>query len=107
MSTKPQRNLARLPKWAQNEITRLRADLEYNEKKLAAGPADSLVFADPYSDTPRPLGNPTVEFGTERGRRFRVRLDADGLLEVSSDEGLKIQPRASNVIRLLPGRERA
>jgi hypothetical protein len=64
MTEKPEHDLTKIPKWARQEIERLRTDVAYLREKLEAGPADSDVFADPYGDSPRPLGRGTmIEFG--------------------------------------------
>jgi hypothetical protein len=64
MTGKPEHDLSKIPKWARQEIERLRADNEAMAARLAAGPGDSDVFADPYSDVKRPLGRGTmIEFG--------------------------------------------
>jgi hypothetical protein len=60
----------KLPKWAQRKIEALERKIEALEREvadlrrtLAEGPEDSDTFADPYSDSPRPLGSGTsVQF---------------------------------------------
>lgn len=85
MPGQAEHDLTRIPKWARTEIERLRADNAYLSEKLAAGPADSDVFADPYNETPRPLGRGTIiEFGDKdsAGGAWNVEL-RDGELRVS------------------------
>lgn len=98
----PRGDVSKLPKWAQTEIQRLERNLESANARLNTGPEDSDTFADPYfEESTRPLGRGTmIQFGEERGRRFRVRIDKDGRLDVSGDEGLIVIPRASNSILL-------
>ncbi len=91
---------AKLPKWAQREITRLECDLAYAKDKLAAGPEDSRVFADPYSDPPRPLGHDTsIDFvlGEKWGDKINVRIDGNGIKVVGGNR-LAVIPNASNVV---------
>lgn len=91
---------------AQREISRLRADVEHYKAKLAIGPEDSRVFADPYSDAARPLGNSTtVAFYVEEdGARFLVRLDGEHLnVMLSHGNALHVVPAASNVVRIMDG----
>lgn len=91
----------KLPKWAQQELTRLERNLEHAKSKLAQGPENSRVFADPYSDTPRPLGDAHIEFrvGPGIGQKFSVRIEGTDLYVMGSD-GLAVFPEASNVVRV-------
>lgn len=99
----------RLPQWAQRELQRLRNDLAYEREKLAAGPEDSTVFVDPYSEVPRPLGkHPNVQFNLPAdepvaGRRYALRhvqvryVDDDHTaLRIDARNSLVIRPTASN-----------
>ena len=95
-------DVTKLPKWAQQEIGRLERDLEDARRRLSEGPMDSNTFADPYSESPRPLGRDTlIEFraGETFGERFRVYL-RDGVLEVGGGDGVAVLPRASNVVEI-------
>lgn len=90
----------RLPKWAKQELTRLERDLAYAKERLAEGDEDSRVFADPYSDTPRPLGHDTsIEFvlGPKWGDKINVRIDGHGI-KVAGGNRLAVIPNASNVV---------
>lgn len=84
------------------EIERLQRDVAYLQAKLSAGPDDSNTFADPYSDSPRPLGTATIEFVTTSGAKIRARLERDrvsGLYErlnINADNPIAIFPNASN-----------
>lgn len=92
----------RLPKWAQQELQRLERDLAYAKARLAQGPEDSRVIADPYSDPPRPLGSDTsidFRFGDGWSDRINVRID-DGGIRVMGGSRLVVTPEASNVIRI-------
>jgi hypothetical protein len=93
-------DITKLPKWAQREISRLTRDLVANKAKLAQGPENSNVFADPYSDAPRPLGRDTsISFRLtdedRRSNRVIVRMDGDKLV-IQGGDSLSILPRASN-----------
>jgi hypothetical protein len=98
-----ERDLTKLPKWARQEIERLQRDLEYAHERLEAGPDDSRVFAEPYSDHPRPLGHDAhIAFvpeggGSIIGDGFKVSIVADGI-EVYGGDSLSIYPRSSNVV---------
>jgi len=95
--------LARLPAWARQRIERLERDLAEAHERLAAGPAGSDTFADPYM-TRRPLGRGTsIEFvarapGDRVRSYFTVRLDEDGRLHVMGSDGFAIEPRSSNLV---------
>lgn len=104
-------DVSKLPKWARQEIERLTRDVEHLSAKLSAGPENSNTFADPYSDSKRPLGLDTaVEFVLDqkrwdgRGSRIRVALQ-DGVLNVNGDDQLLVMPRAANTL-LIGFRER-
>lgn len=106
MMKREERDLSRLPKWAQNEIRYLRRDLKHAEDKLREGPEDSVVFANPYSETSRPLGDDHIAFmpsGTtpEDGwhQGFKVSIEGD-TLEVYGGDQLCVFPASSNVVKL-------
>ncbi len=96
----------RLPKWAQQEITRLNANVEYWKARATVGPENSDTFLDPYGDPPTPLGKrPVVEFhlGPDRfNDRIRVNVEAGGRgeLYVAGGTTLKITPWATNVVKI-------
>jgi len=97
--------LAKLPQWARRKIEPLQADLAYAHERLAQGPEDSRVFADPYSEVPRPLGDAAVEFVLDpslgHAGRIRVRLMEDGLLDLNgTGRGLVVMPSASNTVQI-------
>lgn len=99
---KPKGDITKLPKWAQSEIKRLNNNVESLSARLAAGPEDSDTFADPYAETPRPLGQgTTVEFrlsdGDAWGNRIRVRAKK-GALYVLGGDGIAVFPQSSNTL---------
>jgi hypothetical protein len=100
---KATRDYSKLPKWVQLEIIKLRADVEYARAKLSLGPDDALIFADPYNESPRPIGdkNTTVEFrlGENWNDRVRVRIE-NGELYINGGQTLAVTPWASNVIKV-------
>jgi len=92
----------KLPKWAQREIERLQRDLEHAKARLATGPEDSRVFADPYNDTPRPLGHDTTidfRFSDSWHDRLTVRIEGNGV-RLMGGSRLVITPEASNVVHI-------
>lgn len=103
--TRPVHDVSKLPKWAQQEIDRLKRDLTDALDEIAAGPEDSDTFANPYSNAPRPLGKePTIEFVLDnsdmfRTRVVRVRKDGDRLY-VNGGDLLTIYPRSSNSLEI-------
>lgn len=99
---RPERDISKLPKWAQNEIERLQHNLDSAHKRLAAGPEDSDTFADPYYDTPRPLGCGTaIEFrvGPDWNQKFQARLIGEKL-QIHGGDTIVVLPHASNVVSL-------
>lgn len=102
---KPAHDRSKLPVWAQRELERLERDLEYNRAKLRQGPEDSVAFAEPYSDAPRPLGpDPHIEFHVGGGKvQVSIKNDA---LNIMGMDGILVAPQAGNVIRVIPTRFR-
>jgi hypothetical protein len=102
MST--ERDMSRLPKWAQDRITLLERNLADARARLAAGPEESDTFADPYMESVRPLGSGTrVRFG---GRGYDGTFDVswgDGELAIQCNSGgrsMAIMPQASNTVHM-------
>lgn len=99
--------IARLPRWARNEIERLRRDNEHYQARLREGPEDSRVFADAYSGAARPLGrDPIIEFHLPLGKvRVKIAGDFGGeYVDVSTDaNAIQVQPQAANVCKIRPG----
>ena len=103
--------IAKLPKWARQEIERLEKNVAHYVAQLTAGDGDSDTFANPYSTAKRPLGRgTTIEFvlGQDRfgrDKRIRVRTETrhDGtvVLDVSGGYGIVVLPRASNSIEIV------
>jgi hypothetical protein len=100
--------IERLPKWAQNEISRLRVDLESTQAKLATaiGEAPSNIKVNPYhhpeDDKPRAYlpDSETVRYELGNGE-IDVRL-RDGMLEIQAMANprieLTVRPRAANTL---------
>jgi hypothetical protein len=97
-------DLSKLPKWAQQEISRLRANEKHLRRRIEAGPEDSNVFAEPYSDSPTPLGkDTTIEFRFGDGWHQKFKVDLVGeYLEIYGGNTLQVEPQASNVVRIRP-----
>lgn len=96
------RDVTKLPKWAQTRIDTLERNNAYLKAVLAEGPEDSDTFADPYSDSPRPLGKRTMirfDVGDSSREHFDVRLEGD-VLEVYGGSALMLRPHAANVVKL-------
>jgi hypothetical protein len=98
---RPSRDESKLPKYAQQELRRLRRDLEYFKNKLREGPEDSNTFADPFSDAPKPLGEDTIIQFQLNGSKVRVRIDGD-VLDVNGGGRLAVYPRGGNAILIRP-----
>ena len=104
------RDITKLPKWAQQEITRLERSVEHWKAVASVGPEDSTVFADAFSAAPRPLGeDPVIQFnkcgmGLADIRIARAAVGSN-VLEISTTEGtLEVSPQSGNVIRVRAGR---
>lgn len=111
------REITDLPAWGQKLVRDAQAaadlarrNLEYYEARAAATLEGSAVIADPYSDSPRPLGNPLVKFGN-KDVYFMVEFDAaEGILHVTGNgykainDGLAVYPANGNAVKLKGGR---
>jgi hypothetical protein len=109
----PQRDVTRLPVWAQDlingkdmEIGRLRRDLEGLRRQVSADPEGSDTFADPYG-TPQPLGSGTVISFSASGEPtegFIAELAENGLMvrtQTSMRTRLGVMPGASNEVAIV------
>ena len=100
--------LEKLPKWAQDEISRLERDLAYWQERASIGPDESNTFAHPYSEFPTPLGmDAQIEFrsrGPGPGKKLRVMLDSHGDLDVNGDDSIMIFPYSGNGVKIRLGR---
>lgn len=108
-------DIEKLPKWAQNEITRLTNALDYEQRRRKAAEVAGLetvlatgadVWLNPYEPVPTPVtkagesvrfsldGNPNghrwldVRLGSWRGEKTHI--------EFHASSGIRIEPRASN-----------
>jgi hypothetical protein len=101
-----ERDVTKLPQWAQRRIEKLERDLAHARDKLSQGPENSDTFADAYSENPRPLGQGTTirfVYGDRWHQQFQARLDGD-TLHVSGGNSIFIEPRASNSVYVKVGR---
>jgi hypothetical protein len=95
------RNTSKLPAWVQQHVALLENRLAATQAKLTADPEDSDTVADPFSDTPRPLGSGVmVRFGHKHeGTSFDVELE-DGELSIRATvpkgEEMVIKPVVAN-----------
>lgn len=107
-----QRDLSRLPKWAQQEIAALQRQLaeaqrRADQARLDSGPADSNTLIDPYDDVPIRLGvDVPVRFilqATDTRRLndhwVEVRVHENGL-QLMAGRQLVFVPRVTNVTRV-------
>lgn len=94
-----EQQFARLPRWAQAELRKLRADVEYLESQLAEiqnadGPVSHIDFLNP------PVGIP--EYNTVVFQLATDKIDVslrDGKVRISArNETIRIAPGGTNVI---------
>lgn len=99
MTIPKERDVSKLPKWAQQELEMLRKNLAYWQKRALAGPDDSNTVLEPYAKGGRPLGTDvTVRFLLPNGW-----IDArteDGRVLVRSSHQLVTLPHVTNTIYL-------
>lgn len=100
--------LARLPKYAQQYISRLEGSLEAARAKIQEGPEISTATLEPYHDTNRkPLGrSPHIRFRSDNGNQYDLRHDAEGDVIKISGNGTRhadtfvVLPDCSNAIAI-------
>lgn len=100
--------LARLPKYAQQYISRLEGSLEAARAKIQEGPEISTATLDPYHDTNRrELGRNThIQFRSDNGARWDLKHDAErDTLKISGNgqhwaDVFVVLPDASNAVVL-------
>ena len=110
-------DLTKLPVWAQNEISRLRARVceleEHVSAMMGEMPKEPIAVRNIYAETPVPVawgpyeaisfsstGEPFNEIRSVTKGVISARV-ANGALELRALDGmLVIEPRASNVVRL-------
>ena len=97
-------DVEKLPKWAQQHIRVLQMSLREARERLAEGPADSNVIADPYGEPPVPLAKDTaIRFilspTNARSDHITVRHDGDGL-QIMGGDRIGVHPRSSNVVNI-------
>lgn len=104
-------NFDRLPKWAQRRIEQLEASVDYLKAQATIGHDESDTFVvQSLIDNDKPLGKrPTVRFFVrpDEGHwrnSIDVMLTRNGTLQVVGADGLRVLPRASNLIELELGR---
>lgn len=96
-------DVAKLPKWAQDHVRVLRMRLQEAHERLADGPEDSNVIADPYSTPPLFLARDTaIRFvleptGTRQAGHITVSL-RDGRLNLMGTVSIDVRPHSGNVV---------
>jgi len=102
-----QARLDRLPKWAAEEIVRLRNKIDGLNRVISAGPADSNAFLNPYRDFPTPLGkDPTIQFrdGEDPLNGFTVQFKNGEILvqgmAPAYDDYLGVFPMSGNYVAI-------
>lgn len=93
---------ARLPKWARQELDRLRRKLRDQERRLTPDPTNgkAVVFTDHY-DNPRPVAElgEWVRFylDDEKDRNYiDVRVNTHGEMQLMGSDSLMVRCQASN-----------
>ncbi len=101
-------NRGTLPKWAQKELTRLEAGVEYWKAKATVGPEESNTFLDPYAEKPTPLGKDAhVAFvlGDRKSVQCYIQRDARTgrpyLYVYGSGIYLAVEPSSANTLRVV------
>ncbi|WP_036959207.1 DUF7239 family protein [Promicromonospora kroppenstedtii] len=100
---------AKLPKWVQAELERLRSKLddlaadfeEYADKEM---PDDAVAVANPYDEHPRLAARKgeQVQFKLGGYRHVIAEVDPyDGSLVLQASQSVRIEPLASNHVRLI------
>lgn len=105
------KDITKLPKWAQDEIARLRSDLAYTEKRLTAvtGERPTNIEVDSFGAMTgkqrKFLDNHSrLKFILKNGSEVHVSLSGDGKhIEIYGHGGagaLAVYPRAANSVHL-------
>lgn len=95
--------MSKLPKWAQQLITKLTADAKYATKQLKQIGVDGDSKVALRIDVLTWLHLPSdsrLSFTLENGRRLEVFLNREGELEVYGTEQLIVHPQVSNIVSI-------
>ncbi len=87
--------LRELPKWAQDELRKLRRSLEETQKKLAeiSGDEKSNTYIHAFSTKEKPLSNNAlIQFRLDGGQKITCSV-FHGLLSVHGSKAITILPR--------------
>jgi hypothetical protein len=103
-----QERLDRLPKWAAEEIIRLRSKIVGLEARISTGPGDSNAFLNPYREgASTPLGkDPMIQFrvGEDALDGFTVQFKNGELLvqgmAPAHDDYLGVFPMSGNYVAI-------
>jgi hypothetical protein len=101
-----QHDVKKLPLWARDMIERLEADVRYHENQLLG--MSSKKETNTYFEVGDPRNHERVYlpdggnilFLDREGRTIDVRVSRRGGVSVSSLEGIRVYPEASNVVRV-------
>ena len=100
----------RLPKWAQDEMARLRRAADDWKTRANVGPEDSDTFTWGYPEPGKPLGRGTnIQFHRGDGSHYSVYITDDGTLIVGLDsmrsaaDTLHVVPQSANRLRVTVG----
>ena len=98
--------LAKLPKWAQEQILVLERNVEHWRAKVQkVDSGDAAVWSTEW-DFPKPLALDAVEFRMPNGQRLDIRLDAKSCaLRVQASglgfvDRLVVMPESTNVVSI-------
>lgn len=91
----------RLPKWAQEELARLRRELRRSERELDRHIQRGDFMPGDFGNcrVPKKMQLHSAESAVDWGA-IRVTFRDDGEVEVSNTGGLRIEPMSSNVARV-------
>ena len=104
MSKPPVRDVTKLPKWAQNEISRLTADLKhYKDAAMEMETGDTNVFQQDILDR-RPMKRDSSIIFVTDDTEFQIGFRSGELQVMTLGRGKKdrlaVRPQSSNVIVL-------
>lgn len=98
-------DITKLPKWAQNEISRLNANVEYfKEQVRSTEHEDTDTRIRHWEEPNQHLPNGArVEFKDKDGEWITVYVDSDGRVQVMSGSShyLAVYPRSANGVQLV------
>lgn len=100
-TTAPPPKEARLPKWAQDELRRLRANAEWLEARHGGG--TGRIVLDPYGTAKRYSEEVRIHIEDGDGDQFQISVDGKAIRVMMCGRmksRLIVHPEAANVVRL-------